>query len=219
MLQPPRERRHTGKPAWLDKVPLETSQQWVSGERSRTQKSLWYPVLGPSCALALVLVKANPSVSSPVVLPSPPVAAAGAMGTGRTRCRVHSPSQAHRCHPALLSARAPQQPRCPPQPWPRSRAQPERFISCARDGPSARHWRPPWPAAPSLWPGRAGFSVHGWGHQVTGTPFSPFSWEQVSWQLGSSARAMLFLLTPLAVAGWLCLDKTLPQIRGHPSSF
>lgn len=99
MLQPPRERRHTGKPAWLDKVPLETSQRWVSGERSRAQKSLWYPVLGPSCALALVPVKANPSVSSPVVLPSPPVAAAGAMGTGRTRCRVHSPSQAHRCHP------------------------------------------------------------------------------------------------------------------------
>lgn len=96
-----------GKPAWLDKAPLETSQQWVSGERSQAQKSLWCPGLGASCALGLVPVKANAAVSSPVVLPSPPVAAAGAMGTGRTRCRVHSPSQAHRCRPTLLSARAP----------------------------------------------------------------------------------------------------------------
>lgn len=66
--QPPEERQHLGKPAWLDAVPLETSQRQVSEELSRARKSLWCPGLGLGCAPGLVPAKANQAVSSPVML-------------------------------------------------------------------------------------------------------------------------------------------------------
>lgn len=114
--------------------------------------------------------------------PNPPVAAACAMGAmtggrgtvsvvpwGHTDSTPCSPPPVSPVSPAALSS-----------PGQGAEPQPGGFISCAQGGPSAPCWRPPWPAAPSLWPGQAGFSVRGWGHQVTGTPSAPFSWEQVS---------------------------------------